>query len=137
MSKKTASVDELLHALHHPFNDGINELRAALRASNPALTEHVKWSAPSFCDGGDDRATLRLPPKGGLQLILHRGAKVKDAKGFRFDDPTGRVTWAAPDRGVLSFDSLDELRARRDEVVALVNAWVLATREPSSDARGG
>jgi hypothetical protein len=129
MPKAPVSVDDLLRALQHPFHDGIEALRAALLASNPAITERVKWNAPSFCDHGDDRATLRFPPKGGLQLILHRGAKVKDVTGFRFDDPTGRITWAAPDRGVLTFDSREDLLARRDEVVALVNAWMRATRD--------
>ena len=130
MPKAPATVDELLRALQHPFHDAILALRAALLASNPAITERVKWNAPSFCAGGDDRATLRFPPKGGLQLILHRGAKVKPSAGFRFDDPTGRVTWAAPDRGVLTFDTRDDLLARREEVVALVNAWMRATHEP-------
>ena len=36
---------------------------------------------------------------------------------------------AAPDRGVLTFDSREDLLARRDEVVALVNAWMRATRD--------
>lgn len=135
MPKAPASVDELLRALQHPFRDAIFSLRATLLASNPAITERVKWNAPSFCLDDDDRATLRFPPKGGLQLILHRGAKVKPTAGFVFDDPTGRVSWAAPDRGVLTFETPEDLTARRDEVVALVNAWMRATREttPSRD----
>jgi len=136
MPKAPATVDALLRTLEHPFHQGIEALRGALLASNPTITEQVKWNAPSFCDDGDDRATLRFPPKGGLQLILHRGVKKKDLAGFHFDDPTGRVTWAAPDRGVLTFHTLDDLQARRDEVVALVNAWMRATRETPSTARG-
>ncbi|MFO0630689.1 MAG: DUF1801 domain-containing protein [Polyangiales bacterium] len=136
MPKAPATVDALLIALQHPFHDAILALRAALLAADGTITERVKWNAPSFCIDGDDRATLRFPPKGGLQLILHRGAKVKPTAGFHFDDPTGRVTWAAPDRGVLIFDTPDDLHARCDEVVALVNAWMRATRETSPD-RGG
>ncbi len=136
MPRAPATVDELLRALQHPFHHAILALRAALLGSNPAITERVKWSAPSYCLDGDDRATLRFPPKGGLQLILHRGAKVKPTAGFCFDDPTGRVTWAAPDRGVLTFDTPEDLAARRDEVVALVNAWMRATRE-TTPAQGG
>ncbi len=136
MPKAPATVDALLASLQHPFHQAILALRAALLGSNAAITERVKWNAPSFCLDGDDRATLRFPPKGGLQLILHRGAKVKPTAGFHFDDPTGRETWAAPDRGVLTFDTPDDLTARRDEVVALVNAWMHATRE-TTPARGG
>ena len=115
-------------ALAPAWRAAVTELRAAILASNPAVTEHVKWNAPSLCDGGDDRVTFRFPPRGGVQLILHRGAKPKDTRGFRFVDPTGLIAWAAPDRGVVTFTQAAQLRARRADLVALVNAWLAATR---------
>jgi hypothetical protein len=93
-----------------------------------ATTEHIKWNAPSFCDHGDDRCTMRLAPT-TLQLILHRGAKVKSTAGFSFVDDTGLVTWAAPDRGVVTFKSAAEIDANIDAVAALVGRWFLATRD--------
>jgi hypothetical protein len=103
------------------------ELRAAILAADPAITEHVKWNAPSFRYGGDDRVTFRLQPRGRLQLIFHRGAKVRDdTAGFVFADPSGLMTWPAPDRAVIDFPDLASVAARRAEVVALVQRWVLA-----------
>jgi len=46
------------------------QLRAAILASDLAISEHVKWNAPSFCYGGQDRVTFRLQPRGRLQLIF-------------------------------------------------------------------
>ncbi|MCW5831977.1 MAG: DUF1801 domain-containing protein [Labilithrix sp.] len=118
-----------MSALTHAFKPGIEELRAAILASDAAITEHVKWNAPSFCYGGDDRVTFRLPPKGGLQLVFHRGAKSKDAATFTFDDPSGLVAWAAADRGVVTLTSLADVRAKKKAIVALVNAWMRATAD--------
>ncbi|MBX3196540.1 MAG: DUF1801 domain-containing protein [Labilithrix sp.] len=129
MAKPTASVEAFFSALSHPFKLGIEELRAAILASDPAITEHIKWNGPSFCFGGDDRVTFRLPPKGGLQLILHRGAKSKDAKGFAFADPSELIEWVAPDRGVVTLTSLADVRAKKKTLVSLVNAWMRATAD--------
>src|SRR4051812_3629708 len=98
MPKPLTDVASYLRALRHPMKDGVAALRRAILHSNAEISEHIKWNAPSFCHGGDDRVTLRLPPKGGLQLILHRGAKVTDTTGFSFADPSGLIVWAAPDR---------------------------------------
>ena len=75
MAKPSPSVDGLLSTLNHAAKPSALLIRKLILAENPELTEHVKWNAPSFCDGGDDRVTFRFPPKGGaLQLIFHRGA---------------------------------------------------------------
>ena len=76
--------------LDHPLKEGIERLRAAILDSNDAHTEHVKWNAPSFCYAGEDRVTFRLFPRDRVQLVFHRGSKVKDdADTFAFDDDTG------------------------------------------------
>jgi len=129
MPKPLADVNSYLANLRHPLREGISELRAAILASNPAITEHIKWNAPSFCYGGDDRMTLRLPPKGGLQLIFHRGAKLKSTEGFVFEDASGLIAWAAVDRGLVTIANLAELQAKTASLVDLVNAWMLATAE--------
>jgi hypothetical protein len=121
------SVDAYLTQLNHPLKDGLIALRNAILLSNNGISEHIKWNAPSFIYRGDDRATFRLPPKGGIQLILHRGVKVKDTTGFQFADPSGLVVWAAPDRGVLTFADNKALQRHIDAVVDLVMRWMRAT----------
>ena len=57
-----------------------------------------------------------------------RGAKVKDTKGFSFEDDSGWLEWAAKDRGVLTFRDAKDVRARSAAVVKLVARWMEATR---------
>ena len=121
-------VAEFMRELSHPLKAGIVDVRAAILASDAAITEQVKWSAPSFCYHGDDRVTLRLQPGDRLELVLHRGAKKRDDAGeLRFDDSAGLVEWAAPDRGIVSLRDLDDVRAKLPAVVELVGRWMRAT----------
>jgi len=122
-----SDVDRFLAELDHPLKAGVERLRAAILASNDAITEHVKWNAPSFRYADVDRVTFRLQPGDRLQLVLHRGAKVRDdAADFRFDDDSGLLDWVATDRAVITFRDLDDVAARQVAVVDVVNRWVAA-----------
>jgi hypothetical protein len=120
-------VERLLADLDHPLKEGVLQLREAVLAADPDITEHVKWNAPSFVHHGEDRVTFRLQPRGRLQLIFHRGAKVRaDTAAFAFDDPTGLMTWAAPDRAIVDFPDLEAVAARQEQITDLVRRWVRA-----------
>lgn len=127
MPRQTDSVDQFMAGLAHPLKAEIEAVRSIVLGADPAITEHIKWNAPSFCYGGDDRVTLRLNPPSKLQLIVHRGAKVKDATGFRFEDATGLVKWVAPDRGVVALGAMADIQANREALADLVRRWVIAT----------
>ncbi len=129
LTNQSAEVDRFLQTLDHPMKAEIEELREAILESNARITERIKWKAPSFCIGGNDRVTFRLPPKGGLQLIFHRGVRVKDASGFVFEDSTGLMQWAAADRAIVTLGDKDEAAANSAAVVALVNRWMDATAD--------
>lgn len=85
----------------------------------------MKWNAPSFCYGGDDRVTMRLHPAGKLQLVFHRGAKPKSEE-FRFEDETGLLKMVAPDRGIVELEegTVDPAAPR---LQALIARWMEAT----------
>ena len=125
MGTTSTDVEHYLDDLQHPLKDGVLRLRAAILACDPDLTEHVKWNAPSFCRDGQDRVTFRLQPRGKLQLVFHRGAKVRtDTAEFTFHDSTGLLTWLAPDRAVIVFADLRAVDVHQAQVVALVRRWV-------------
>ena len=89
------TVDSFMSELEHPFKAGIEWLRSAIPRVERGITEHVKWNAPSFRYAGVDRVTFRLRPGDWLQLVLHRGAKVRDdAADFRFEDDS--ACWSGP-----------------------------------------
>ncbi|MFO0647814.1 MAG: DUF1801 domain-containing protein [Polyangiales bacterium] len=119
-------VDAFLTTLTHARIAEVRAVRAAIRAAVPTLTERVKWNAPSFCAAGDDRITFRLQPGDRVELIFHRGAK-KRADDFRFDDATGLVKWAAPDRGQVVFRDAADVAEKTPAVQSLARAWIAAT----------
>jgi hypothetical protein len=124
----SAEVDHYIAALGEKEAAIVSRLRRLALAAGPGITEHIKWNAPSFCKDGEDRITLGLDRKGGVRVVLHRGAKAKDAAGFRFDDPHGLARWAAPDRGVLAFADVQDVIAQSAAVQDLFSRWILATR---------
>ena len=105
----------------------VDALRAIIAASNPELTERIKWNAPSFALADDDRITLGIATKGAVRVVLHRGAAVKDAGDFRFDDPGGLAEWRTADRGVMTFANADEVEMRREALQSLFARWLEAT----------
>lgn len=119
-------VDAFLTTLTHARKAEVLALRAAIRAAVPTLTERVKWNAPSFCAAGDDRITFRLQPGDRVELIFHRGAK-KRTDDFRFEDATGLVKWAAPDRGQVVFRDAADVAEKTPAVQSLARAWIAAT----------
>jgi hypothetical protein len=122
------SVSEFLNKLEHPFKVEIERLREIILSINPALTEQIKWNAPSYCFMGDDRITFRIYPPKSVQLIFHRGAKVRsDLESFSFEDPTGLIKWATKERGVVTFLSVAEIEAKKENLRLLVEKWIEAT----------
>lgn len=105
----------------------VDALRAVVIAAAPALNERIKWNAPSFAVGDEDRVTLGIERKGGVRVVLHRGAKAKDAAGFVFDDPAGLAKWPAVDRGVMVFADAAAVAAKREALAEIVARWVVVT----------
>jgi hypothetical protein len=109
------------------LKQGVQQLRVAILHSNEQITEHVKWKAPSFCYNGEDRVTFRLHPGDRIQLIFHRGAKVRTDSGeFTFEDSTGLLKWLANDRAVVTLDDMTDVEVKQAELVDLANRWVMA-----------
>ena len=104
----------------------IDALRALVVAADGSVEERIKWNAPSFAKGGDDRITLGIERKGGVRAVLHRGAKPK-VDDFSFDDPDRLAKWPAPDRGVLTFADADAVTAKGDALKDLFARWIAAT----------
>jgi hypothetical protein len=124
---KALTVDAFITQLSHPRKDDIICLRQAILAGDTRIGEQIKWNAPSFVWNGDDRVTMLLKPADRLALVFHRGVKVKSSAGFSFDDPTGLIVWATPDRGALTLPADFPLAKRLPELVALVLAWMQQT----------
>ena len=121
-------VDAFVAACRHPLLPVLEALRAAIRAAAPQLQEGIKWNAPSFASGGDDRITTNLSAKDRVRVVFHCGARKRPAGSGRVDvDDRGLLEWAAPDRGIATFRSVEEVAAARPALAGLVRDWIAAT----------
>lgn len=118
-------VDAYLAGLRHSRRSDIERIRAAIRASDPDLSESIKWNAPNFVFDGEDRVTFRLQPGDRVDLVLHRGARSRtDVDSFEFVDASGLIVWATRDRGVISIPDDADLDALLPEILPVIRAWV-------------
>ena len=120
-------VDDYLDAITHARKSEIETLRRLITDAVPDLIEHIKWNAPSFGPGEEDRITMRLHPGDRLQLILHRGSKAGADDFFRFEDPDRLIAWAAPDRGVVTFRDAEDLERKGALLPDILRRWVACT----------
>jgi hypothetical protein len=126
--KQAPSVENYLAALEPAVRADVDRLRTLVLAADPALTEEIKWNAPSFAHEGQDRVTLGLDRKGGYRIVLHRGAKVVGADGFSFIDDTSLASWPACDRGVIALKDRARIESASAEITRLIGRWIAATR---------
>lgn len=117
-----------LETLEHPLKREIEALRTIILSASERLTEHIKWNAPSFCVEDEDRITFKLFPPKNIQLIFHRGAKVKEQPQDRLiADPHALLKWAANDRAVATFTHMDEIRSQEKALTEVIHKWLDAT----------
>lgn len=119
-----AAVDAFFAKLSHPLKTELLAVRAAFLAADPAISEGIKWNSPSFYRNGWF-ATMNLRAKGGLQIILHLGAKVRagaDAKGA-IADPAGLLEWLGPDRASVILRDSADVQERLTALKTLARDW--------------
>lgn len=122
-TKGTHRVEALLAALEHPLKREIVALRRILLGADPAITEEVKWNAPSFRTS-EHFATMQLRSKEAVRLILHLGAKKRALPRGAIADPHGLLGWLGPDRAIASFRGAAKLAAGEAALVAIVRQWL-------------
>ncbi|WP_426749667.1 DUF1801 domain-containing protein [Myxococcus sp. Y35] len=127
MANRSEDVERYMRELQHSRKDEVERLRAAILDAHPGITERIKWNAPSFCFKDDDRVTLKLKPRDCVQLIFHRGAKAKSARGFSFEDRSGLLQWVAEDRAVVTLQDMKDVKAKKAALSKLVVQWMEST----------
>jgi uncharacterized protein YdeI (YjbR/CyaY-like superfamily) len=117
-------VMEFLWDTIHPLKEGIELIRKIILSADKEITEHIKWKAPSFCYNGEDRITFNIHKNEYILLIFHRGAKVKDNANFVFEEGKNFLEWLAPDRAVVKFYSIEEVKAKKAFLKKVVSEWI-------------
>ncbi|TWT43907.1 hypothetical protein RAS1_03070 [Phycisphaerae bacterium RAS1] len=126
-AQEDPAVSELLGRLEHAQKAELEALRRLILGVSPAIREGVKWNSPSF-QTTDFFATINVHRKGGaggIRLILHTGAKRKDAvmRG-RVPDPAGLLTWLAEDRCLVAIADAADLERKRTALGDIVRRWI-------------
>jgi hypothetical protein len=110
--------------LEHPRKAEIEVVRALILSADPRIHESIKWNAPSFALA-EHFATFKLRPEATVQVVFHTGAKVKaNPTAMSVDDPAGLLSWAAPDRALVTFADMAAIATHQEALVALVRRWV-------------
>jgi hypothetical protein len=128
------SVNRYLEALDHPLKPEVEALRKIILNADARVTEGIKWNAPSF-HRGDWFATFDLRSQDWVQIVFHRGAKVKAAGASRYvKDPQGVLKWITNDRCSVKFVSGEDVAFKAVAFTTIVAEWV---RNLSDDANQG
>lgn len=117
-----------LDNLNHPFRSDIEALRLLILSADERLAESIKWNAPNYSVGGEDRITMRIQPPRQLQVIFHRGAKKLDQPSTRIIEDNARLlVWKENDRAVATFKTLADMEKSRRDFVKIIQDWIGAT----------
>lgn len=121
-------VTRFLDELHHPLRSEIEVLRLVILEASALLEENIKWNGPNYSVGAEDRITMRIQPPKQIQLVFHRGAKVKEQPKERIvQDPSGLLMWKENDRAIASFKNQEAVEAGREALSVIVREWLVAT----------
>ena len=126
--KLNHEVTEFLDGLNHSLRKEIEYLREIILSTDYDLAEGIKWNGPNYSLNGEDRITLRIHPQKQIQIIFHRGAKVKESPEKRLlGSEYNILLWKENDRAIASFRSLREILEKKQMIREVVEKWIEAT----------
>lgn len=112
-------------SLGHRSKNEIQAIRSLILNADPRIAEGIKWAAPSFRTT-EYFATMNLREKNGVGVILHLGAKVRSMApdGLTIDDAERRLTWLAPDRAMIVFKDMNDVKAQEAAFLGIIRSWI-------------
>jgi len=119
------AVDAYMARLDHPCKPDLERIRRLILSVDPAISEGIKWNAPSFRTH-EYFATANLRGGAGLRIILHLGAKARELPpgGVAVDDPAGLLTWLAKDRAMIEFGPGMAVSGHEAALRSLLREWI-------------
>lgn len=123
---KYKTVEEYLDGLDSDRRAQVLKLRQYILEVNPSLEEQIKWNAPSYALGGEDRLTFNTMNKEKVvKLVFHMGATRKEnKKGGPILREAPVVKWVSDIRGYASFDAVDEIHANKESIKRTISDWL-------------
>lgn len=125
--QKYKTIEAFIDDLDEGKRVQVETLRGLILSVEPKLEEHIKWNAPSYTYKGEDRITFNLLNKEGtVNLVLHMGALRKEDKKAApiLSDTTGMIVWSSDIRGMIRFDSLEDIRSKSEQLRTIIQQWL-------------
>jgi hypothetical protein len=124
-SRSASDVSAFLRELDHPLKREIESVRRTVLGVSREISEGIKWNSLSFRTT-DYFATVNLRCRDSVQLIFHRGAKVKDnsTKAMKISDPAGLIRWLAAERCLVTLGAGKKFQANRSAFETIVGQWI-------------
>ena len=126
-TKKYKTIDEFLGDLNDEKSTQVKELREIILSTDKELKEHIKWNSPSYILANEDRITFNVVNKDDkVKFVIHMGVKRKENKGGKpvFEDRTGLILWNSDIRGTISFNSIEDIRIKREQLIDIIQKWL-------------
>lgn len=125
-----SEVTNFLDELNHPLRNEIEQLRNCILTANSKLTENIKWNSPNYCFDNEDRITMRIQPTTNqIQVIFHRGAKVKEQPKEKLISEDFKIlVWKANDRAIATFKNMQDIENRKNDLTKFSSEWIEATK---------
>jgi len=120
-------VTEFLNSLNHPFRNEIEYIRKIILNTGIGLTENIKWNGPNYSFNNEDRITMGIQPSKQIQLIFHRGSKVKEQPNEKLiNDEYNLLVWRENDRAIATFKSLADIEMNEARITEIIMRWIKA-----------
>jgi hypothetical protein len=126
-ARKPSGVEEYVRGLPPLRQEETQAVRRIILGVDPGITEEIKWAAPSFALG-QHFCTFNAWAEDDVQLIFHHGPRKATSKGVPIDDPEELLEWLATDRASIRFESIQDIRAKKVALQAIVRQWIKAMR---------
>ena len=129
MKNNTPSIEvtEFLNSINHPLRNEIEYMRKIILNTGIGLTENIKWNGPNYSFNNEDRITMRIQPPKQIQLIFHRGAKVKEQPTDKLiKDEYNLLVWRENDRAIATFKSIADIEINEAKLTELIKSWIKA-----------
>lgn len=114
MAQRSDEVDAWFAAKDHPLAAVMQQVREIILGVDARITESIKWKTPTFAYNGNIASFN--PSKRFVSLLFHRGAEIPG------DHP--RLVGEGNTARVMRFADSDEVQAGRDDLEAVIRAWI-------------
>lgn len=122
MARAKVDVDEFMGGLDNPLKAEVQAVREIIQGVSPAITEEIKWNAPTFSYQGY-LVTFNLHATDRVHLVFHNGVILPD--------PTGLLEGDYKDRRMAYLQDMDDVEAKKAALQDLVRSWITLMDQPA------